>query len=71
MKDLGEATYILGIKIYRDRPKRLLGLCQSTYIDTILKRYNMKNSKRGYLPIGTGVTLGRKDCPKLTKRENA
>ena len=26
MKDLGEASYILGIKIYRDRFKRLLGL---------------------------------------------
>ena len=26
MKDLGEAAYILGIKIYRDRSQRLLGL---------------------------------------------
>ena len=26
MKDLGEATYILGIKIYGDRSKRLIGL---------------------------------------------
>ena len=26
MKDLGEASYILGIKIYRDRFKRLLSL---------------------------------------------
>ena len=26
MKDLGEAIYILGIKIYKDRSKRLLGL---------------------------------------------
>ena len=25
MKDLGEAAYILGIKIYRDRSKRLIG----------------------------------------------
>ena len=25
MKDLGEAVYILGIKIYRDRLKRLIG----------------------------------------------
>jgi hypothetical protein len=26
MKDLGEAAYILGIKIYRDRSKSLIGL---------------------------------------------
>ena len=26
MKDLREASYILGIKIYRDRSKRMLGL---------------------------------------------
>lgn len=36
MKDMGEAAYILGIKIYRDRSKRLLGLSQSSYIDKIL-----------------------------------
>ncbi|GJU71043.1 retrotransposon protein, putative, ty1-copia subclass [Tanacetum coccineum] len=37
MKDLGEAAFILGIKIYRDRSKRLIGLCQNAYIDKILK----------------------------------
>ena len=37
MKDLGEAAYILGIKIYRDRPNLLLALSQRTYIDKILK----------------------------------
>nr|GFD56763.1 retrotransposon protein, putative, Ty1-copia subclass [Tanacetum cinerariifolium] len=47
MKDLGEAAYILGIKIYRDRSKRLIGLCQSAYIKKILKRYCMENSKHG------------------------
>ncbi|GJX05503.1 retrotransposon protein, putative, ty1-copia subclass [Tanacetum coccineum] len=46
MKDLGEAAYILGIKIYRDRSKRLIGLCQSAYIEKILKRFYMENSKR-------------------------
>jgi hypothetical protein len=30
MKDMGEAAYILGIKIYRDRSRRLLVLSQST-----------------------------------------
>ena len=33
MKDLGEAAYILGIKIYRDKSKRMISLSQSTYID--------------------------------------
>jgi hypothetical protein len=37
MKDLGEAKYILGIRIYRDMSKRLVGLCQDTYIDKVLK----------------------------------
>jgi hypothetical protein len=41
IKDLGEATYILGIKIYRDGSKRLIGLSQDTYIDNVLKRFNM------------------------------
>ncbi|GJY69844.1 putative RNA-directed DNA polymerase [Tanacetum coccineum] len=51
MKDLGEATFILGIKIYRDRSKRLIGLGQNAYMDKILKRYKMDNSKRGHIPM--------------------
>nr|GEW43615.1 putative retrotransposon protein [Tanacetum cinerariifolium] len=46
MKDLGEAAYIFGINIYRDRSRRLIGLCQGAYIEKILKRYCMENSKR-------------------------
>nr|GEV29550.1 retrotransposon protein, putative, Ty1-copia subclass [Tanacetum cinerariifolium] len=59
MKDLGEATYILRIKIYRDRSKRLIGLCQSAYIGKILKRYSMENSKRGSIPIQEKLKLSK------------
>ncbi|GKA71265.1 retrotransposon protein, putative, ty1-copia subclass [Tanacetum coccineum] len=48
MKDLGEATYILGIKIIRDRSKRLITLSQSAYLEIILKKFKMENSKKGY-----------------------
>ncbi|GJY06726.1 retrotransposon protein, putative, ty1-copia subclass [Tanacetum coccineum] len=51
MKDLGKATFILGIKIYRDRSKRLIGLCPNAYMDKILRRYKMDNSKRGHIPM--------------------
>jgi hypothetical protein len=47
MKDLGEVTYILGIKIYRDRLKRLIGLNQYAYIDKILNRYCVSSSSLG------------------------
>nr|GEX67606.1 hypothetical protein [Tanacetum cinerariifolium] len=57
MKDLGEAAYILGIKIYQDRSKRLIGLCQSAYIEKILKRYCMENSKRGSIPMQEKLKL--------------
>ena len=41
MKDLGEAAYILGIKIYRDRQRRLIALSQSTYLEKVLKMFRM------------------------------
>ncbi|GJS04971.1 hypothetical protein Tco_0321479 [Tanacetum coccineum] len=57
MKDLGDAVYILGIKIYHDKSKRLIGLCQSAYIEKILKRYYMENSKRGTIPMQETLKL--------------
>jgi hypothetical protein len=60
MKDLGETAYILGIKIYRDRSKRLIGLSQDAYIDKVLKRFNMQDSKKGFLPMLHGITLSKK-----------
>ena len=57
MKDLGEASYVLGIKIYRDRSKRMIGLSQSNYIDRVLKRFSMENSKKGFLPYNHGIHL--------------
>nr|GEV56505.1 ribonuclease H-like domain-containing protein [Tanacetum cinerariifolium] len=64
MKDLGDATYILGIKIYRDRSKRLIGLSQDTYIDKILKRFKMENSEKRNLPLHHGIKISKDLCPK-------
>ncbi|GJZ20808.1 retrotransposon protein, putative, ty1-copia subclass [Tanacetum coccineum] len=54
-----EAAYILGFKIYRDRSRRLIGLCQSAYIEKILKRYLMDNSKRGSIPMQEKLRLSK------------
>ncbi|GJY07643.1 retrotransposon protein, putative, ty1-copia subclass [Tanacetum coccineum] len=63
MKDLGEAAYILGIKIYRDRSRRLIGLNQSAYIDKILKRFKMDTSKRRTIPMQPNVDLSNTKGP--------
>ena len=47
MKDLGEASFVLGIEIYRDRSRNLLGLSQRAYINRVLKRFNMQTCKAG------------------------
>ncbi|GJY39806.1 retrotransposon protein, putative, ty1-copia subclass [Tanacetum coccineum] len=62
MKDLGEAAYILGIKIYRDRSLRLIGLNQSAYIDKILKKFSMQNSKKGFIPMEVKHDLSNEMC---------
>ncbi|KAJ9566079.1 hypothetical protein OSB04_002045 [Centaurea solstitialis] len=63
MKDLGEAAYILGIKIYRNRSRRLIGLSQSTYIDKILKKFRMDESKKGFIPMQHAIVLSKTQCP--------
>ncbi|KAL8088123.1 hypothetical protein AgCh_038046 [Apium graveolens] len=62
--DLGEASYILGMKIYRDRSRRMISLTQGTYIQKVLKRFSMENSKRGLIPMIHGVSLSEKMSPK-------
>ena len=58
-KDLGEAAYILSIKIYKDRSRRLIRLLMSTYLDKILKEFKMDQSKKEFLPVLQGVKLSK------------
>ena len=70
MKDLGEASYILGIKIYKEKSKRMLGLSQSRYIDLVLKRFSMDRSKRGYLPMSESIHLSKRMFHKILEERN-
>ncbi|GJR28707.1 retrotransposon protein, putative, ty1-copia subclass [Tanacetum coccineum] len=70
MKDLGEAAFILRIKIYRDRSKRLIGLSQNAYMDKILKRYKMDNSKRGTIPMQERLDLNKSQGAQTPKEVN-
>jgi hypothetical protein len=64
MKDLGEASFILGIKILQDRRKGLLGLSQKAYLEKILKKYSTHASKPTPTPIVKGDSFGKFQYPR-------
>jgi hypothetical protein len=64
MKDLGEASYVLGIEIHRDRTIGVLGLSQKAYIEKMLKRYGMDKCDATPVPFAKGDKFGLHQCPK-------
>ena len=63
MKDLGEASFILGIKVERDRATISISLSQEAYIDTILKRFHMSDCPEGKMPFCPSLRLTFDQCP--------
>ena len=62
MKDMGEASYVLGIEIQRDKNRGILGLSQKTYIENVLKRYGMHKSNPNSIPILQSEKFGMFQC---------
>ena len=63
MKDLGEASYVLGIQILHNRPSGILRLSQQKYIERILKRFNMQLCSLGKAPVVKGDRFSKGQCP--------
>ena len=64
MKDIGEASYVLGVKIFKDSSKQLLGLSQETYIQKMLKHYHMHGCKLMDTPVEKNLSLSLDMCLK-------
>lgn len=52
-KDRGEAHFMLGIEIHRDRPNRKLYLSQSKHVNEVLDRFDMSNCRPVATPLDT------------------
>jgi transposase InsO family protein len=64
MKDMGEASYVLGVEIHRNRDKKVLGLSQKAYLNAVLKRFAMENCNPVTVPMVRGTKLSEELCPK-------
>ena len=61
MKDMGEASYVIDIKIHiRD----ILCLSQETYVNKVLERFRIKDCSPSVSPIVKGDKFNLNQCPK-------
>ena len=56
-RDLGEATFFLGMEINRDRSKHFIKLSQTRMTTELITKFNMDDAKSKRIPISTSVRL--------------
>ena len=61
--DLGPIHWLLGIKVTRDQNARTISLSQQSYIDTIIRRFNLQDAKAIPTPIVPGISYSTQDGP--------
>jgi hypothetical protein len=52
MDHIGPLKWFLGLRVIRDRERRKLWICQDSYIDKIVRRYNLQNRAAPATPLG-------------------
>ena len=65
MKELGEARHTMGIRIERDRSKKILQFSKTNYIQKVLKRFNMDTSKPTPTSLLTSIRLSIIESPSI------
>ena len=67
LTDLGPINWLLGIKVTRDREAKTISLSQSSYIDSILTRFNFADCKPVATPMDPSMRFSKDQCPQTTE----
>ena len=62
MKDLGKLHWLLNLKIERDRTFKSISFSQEAYIDKIMSRFHLEDSKMHITPIDPNIHLSKDHC---------
>jgi Reverse transcriptase (RNA-dependent DNA polymerase) len=71
MADLGDANFILGISIHRNRGKKEMYMDQSHYIQQVLEKFNMEQANPCFTPMDTNLKLTKEMQPKTEEDKTA
>ncbi|KAK3005002.1 hypothetical protein RJ639_017871 [Escallonia herrerae] len=69
MKNLGDTKQLLGMRTTRDKKQRKLLLSQEEYIENVLRRFNLHNSKPVTTPLAAHSKLSKELSPKTREDE--
>lgn len=64
LKDLGPVNWLLGIKITRNLTERTISLSQTSYINSILARFNFTDLKPFSTPMDYNIRYSKNQCPQ-------
>jgi hypothetical protein len=65
ISNLGELTWLLGLKVECDRMKHTIMLSQKAYVETILERFNLQDAKPTSIPMTAGAILSTDQSPSM------
>ena len=63
LTDLGPVSWLLGIKITRNREEHTISLSQTAYIEQIVERFGLSDAKAYATPMVPGVVYSRGESP--------
>ena len=67
---MSEAFYIIGIKIYRNKFKGVLGMSQKTYINKVSEKFRMNDYSPSVPFVVKGDRFHINQCPKIILKGN-
>ena len=68
MRDLGPATFFLGMELLRDRNARTLKLTQKKLTTELIRRYGLTDAKERSVPLAVGEKLKKEGEPLDTSK---
>ena len=67
LSDLGELSWLLGLKVERNCQALSITLSQKAYVDTVLEHFRLQDVKSMHIPMHSGATLSNDQSPTTPK----
>ena len=67
ISDLGELSWILGLKVERNHQALSIALSQKAYVETILEHFRLQDAKSMHISMHSGSVFSINNLPPLLK----